>query len=47
MSKWVSEDPLRGAFRSEAITVGLDLAKNVFWAHCADASGREIPRKEL
>ena len=27
---------------SEIITVGLDLAKNVFQAHGADASGRTV-----
>jgi hypothetical protein len=31
---------------SEIITVGLDLAKNVFQAHGADASGRAVLRKE-
>ncbi|MDP2739844.1 MAG: IS110 family transposase, partial [Pseudorhodobacter sp.] len=28
-------------------TVGLDLAKNVFQAHGADASGRAVLRKKL
>ncbi len=32
---------------SEIITVGLDLAKNVFQAHGADASGRVLFRKKL
>ena len=32
---------------SEIITVGLDLAKNVFQAHGADASGRVVLRKKL
>ena len=32
---------------SEIITVGLDLAKNVFQAHGADASGRTVLRKKL
>ena len=32
---------------SEVITVGLDLAKNVFQAHGADASGRAVLRKKL
>ncbi len=40
---------------SEIVTVGLDLAKNVFVAsgassiqvHGADASGRAVPRKKL
>ncbi len=32
---------------SEIITVGLDLAKNVFQAHGADASGRAVVRKKL
>ena len=32
---------------SEIITVGLDLAKNVFQAHGADVSGRPVLRKKL
>jgi len=32
---------------SEIITVGLDLAKNVFQAHGADASGRAVLRNGL
>ena len=32
---------------SEIITVGLDLAKNVFQVHGADASGRAVLRKRL
>ena len=32
---------------SEIITVGLDLAKNVFQAHGANASGRAVLRKRL
>ena len=32
---------------SEIITVGLDLAKNVFQAQGADASGRAVLRKKL
>ncbi len=32
---------------SEIITVGLDLAKNVFQVHGADASGRAVLRKKL
>ncbi len=32
---------------SEMTTVGLDLAKNVFQAHGADASGRAVLRKKL
>jgi transposase len=32
---------------SEIITVGLDLAKNVFQAHGADASGHVLFRKKL
>lgn len=32
---------------SEIVTVGLDLAKNVFQAHGADASGRAMLRKKL
>lgn len=40
--RWVCEDPRRRTVMSEIITVGLDLAKNVFQAHGADASGRAI-----
>jgi transposase len=32
---------------SEIITIGLDLAKNVFQVHGADASGRAVLRKKL
>lgn len=32
---------------SEITTVGLDLAKNVFQVHVADASGRAMLRKKL
>ncbi len=32
---------------SEIITVGLDLAKNVFQVHGADASGRAMLRRKL
>ncbi len=32
---------------SEIITVGLDLAKNVFHVHGADASGQAVLRKKL
>ena len=32
---------------SEIITVGLDLAKNVFQVHGADATGRAVLRKKL
>ena len=32
---------------AEMSTVGLDLAKNVFQAHGADASGRAVLRKKL
>ena len=32
---------------SEISTVGLDLAKNVFQAHVADASGKAVLRKKL
>ena len=32
---------------AEITTVGLDLAKNVFQAHGADASGRAVIRKKL
>jgi transposase len=32
---------------SEVITIGLDLAKHVFQAHGADASGKVVFRKRL
>lgn len=32
---------------SEIVTVGLEVAKNVFQAHGADASGRAVERKKL
>ena len=32
---------------SEIITVGLDLAKNVFQVHGADAAGQPVLRKKL
>ena len=32
---------------AEITTVGLDLAKNAFQAHGADASGRAVLRKKL
>jgi len=32
---------------SEIITIGLDLAKNVFQAHGADAAGQAVLRKKL
>ena len=32
---------------AEIVTVGLDLAKNVFQAHGADASGHAVLRKKL
>ena len=32
---------------SEIITVGLDLAKNVFQVHGADGAGRTVFRKKL
>ena len=32
---------------SESIPVGLDLAKNVFQVHGADAAGRAVLRKKL
>jgi transposase len=45
--RWVCEDPQRGAVMSEIITVGLDLAKNVFQVHGADGAGRSVLRKKL
>lgn len=37
----------REAFVTEASTFGLDLAKNVFQAHGADAAGAPVFRKKL
>ena len=45
--RWVCEDPQRGAVMSEITTVGLDLAKNLFQVHGADASGHAVLRKKL
>jgi hypothetical protein len=42
--RWVCDDPQRRAVMSEIITVGLDLAKNVFQVHGADASGLGVLR---
>ncbi len=47
MPRWVCNDPQRGAVISEIITVGLDLAKNVFQVHGSDGSGRAVLRKKL
>ena len=47
MPRWVCDDPQRRAVTSEIIAVGLDLAKNAFQVHEADASGRAILRKNL
>src|SRR6056297_844558 len=47
MSRWVWDDPQGRTVMSEIITVVLDLAKNVFQAHGADASGRAVLRKKL
>ena len=44
--RWVSNDSRRRAVRSEIITIGLDLAKNVFQAHGADGAGRAVLRKK-
>ena len=47
MPRWVCEDPQGGATTAHITTLGLDLAKNVFQAHGADASGRAVLRKKL
>src|SRR5919202_3706943 len=39
--------PLKEASVEQAITIGLDIAKRVFQAHGADASGRVVFRKRL
>ena len=40
------KDPQGGAVMLEIITVGLDLAKNVFRVHGADGAGRAVLREE-
>jgi len=45
--RWVCKDPQRGAVMSEIITVGLDLAKNVFQVHGANGAGQAVLRKKL
>ena len=45
--RWVCEAPYRMAVMFEITTVGLDLAKNVFQAHGANVSGKEVLRKKL
>jgi transposase len=37
----------RRAVMSDIITVGLDLAKNIFLVHRADGAGRAVLRKKL
>ena len=43
----VEEHHLREASMGEVSTIGIDLAKNVFQAHGADASGAVLFRKKL
>ena len=31
----------------QVTTVGIDLAKNVFWVHGSDANGKAVVRKQL
>lgn len=45
--RWDRNNPFWEAVMSELTTVCLDLAKNVFQAHGADASGRTARRKKL
>jgi hypothetical protein len=45
--RWVCEDPQRRTALPEITTVRLDLAKGVFEAHGADASGRALLRKKM
>lgn len=45
--RWVRESPQRRDVKSQIITVGLDLAKNVFQVHGEDASGCALLRKKL
>ena len=44
---WVLFTTEREASVSEVSTIGLDLAKRVFQAHGADASGKVVFRKRL
>jgi transposase len=43
---WLAS-PLETGMTSEVCTIGLDLAKNVFQVHGADASGNAVFRKQL
>src|SRR3712207_7611253 len=43
----VSTDHLKEASVGQASTIGLDIAKRVFQAHGADATGRAVFRKRL
>ena len=43
----VSTDHLKEASVEQASTIGLDIAKRVFQAHGADATGRVVFRKRL
>jgi transposase len=43
----VSNDHLKGASMAQATTIGLDIAKQVFQAHGADAAGHMVFRKRL
>lgn len=45
--RWVCQDRQRRVVMSEFITVGLDLAKQVFQAHGADASRRAVLCRKL
>jgi hypothetical protein len=43
--KWGVDQPLEEASVGQASTIGLDIAKHVFQAHGADASGHVVFRK--
>jgi transposase len=43
---WLAS-PLETNMTSEICTIGLDLAKNIFQVHGADASGSAVFRKQL
>ncbi|CUH39928.1 hypothetical protein JSE7799_02656 [Jannaschia seosinensis] len=45
--RWNRNNPFSEAVMSEITTVGLDLAKNVFQVHGADARGSVVFRKKL
>ncbi|EBA07834.1 transposase [Sagittula stellata E-37] len=47
MPRWDLKNPILEAVISEIITVGFDLAKNVFQVHSADTRGAAVLRRKL